>query len=186
MNIYRNVAFFAILGFLLAACLVVSPAMRAADRPALDSDEITKLLAEAKTEAFDLKNDAEKLESFTRSKISWEHHATVIEQMKEHVNEVGRLVAKMNDARIAGSPWQQQAIEQVTPVLKELATNTTAAIEHLNENKGRLHTPEYKELLTVNYDLATELSALVTDFVDYGKTKAKYERLTNKLEVEHR
>lgn len=186
MNSYKKIVFVAILGLLVGGYLMITPALGAVDKSTLDSDEMSKLLSQAKTEALELKMDAEKMESFARTKLSWESHATAVELVKEHVNAVGRLVVKLNETRNTGSPWQQQAVDQITPLLKELASNTTATIEHLNNNKNRLHTPEYKEYLVMNYDLASELSALIVDFVDYGKTKAKFENLTNKLEMEHR
>jgi len=59
-------------------------------------------------------------------------------------------------------------------------------IEHLDANKTRLHTAEYKEYLTANYEVSKELSALITDFVGYAKHKNKFEHLTNKLEIERK
>ena len=61
--------------------------------------------------------------------------------------------------------------------------NTSATIEHLNANKNNLGTPEYREFVTANTEMANELASLITDFVDYGQSRAKYDRLKIKLEV---
>lgn len=182
MNTVKNFVLLAILGVLVAASLVM--VLKAADKSPLDSEEITKLLSDAKIQALDLKTASEQLESLTHRNTSWEHHADVIAKMKVQINATGNLLAKMSGVRSSGSPWQQQAIDQITPLLKELAANTTATIEHLNDNKGRLNTPAYREYVLTNYDLASELSALISDFVDYGKTKAKFETLSRRLEIE--
>ena len=186
INYKRSAQFLVILVLFAIACLLAPPPAGAVDKAKLDSEEVSKLLSEAKTEALELKKDAQEMESFTRSKLSWESHAATVERIKEHVNAVGRLVTKLNDARAAASPWQEQAIEQITPLLREMAVNTEATIKLLNANKHRLHTPEYKEYLTTNYEVAMELAALVTDFVDYGKAKNKFEHLRDKLEIERR
>jgi hypothetical protein len=56
----------------------------AADVP--DSAQVSQLLSEAKAQAFQLKEDAATLQSFTGSNLGWQSHAAVVNQMKEHVN----------------------------------------------------------------------------------------------------
>ena len=69
------------------------------------------------------------------------------------------------------------------PELKELAKNTTAAIQHLNENKVRPTTGNYTEYLKQNAETAHQLSSMISSFVKYGQTRAKLERLEQRLEV---
>jgi len=165
---------------LLAGFLVAAPAMRAAE--IVDSEKVSKLLSEAKTMAFQLKEDAVIMESFNRVNVSREGHAVAINQIKEHVNDLGRQVTKLKEARAEGSPWQKTAIDRITPFLDELSGYTTAVIEHLNGEVK--HTPaEYKDYLEANADYATDLAAMIGDFVDYGRTKQRLENLTTKLEV---
>ena len=51
-----------------------------------------------------------------------------------------------------------------------------------DENTNKVHSPEFKDYVKANYELATDLEALIRDFVDYGNTKEKSERLGTKLE----
>lgn len=184
MNRYTYPMLFAVLAALLASFVLLTPALRAAeDKATIDSEEIARQLQEARSEAIQLKRDAEEMESFVRSKLSWESHASAIEAMKEHINAVGRLTTRLIELRDKATPWQETAIDRITPLLRELAGNTTATIEHLNNNKVRLHTQEYKDFVVANYELSSQLSALIGDFVDYGQSKAKFERLRQKLEV---
>lgn len=151
-----------------------------------DSVEVTKLLSEAKTHAIQLREDASLMESFIRSSmsnISWQTHATQISKIKEHVNNLGQVVQRLHEARGSASAWQQEAIDRVTPVLKETAASVEATIEHLNQNPTRLHEPAYRDFVKANYELATRTAEIVSDFVEYGSTKAKFERLEQKLEV---
>jgi hypothetical protein len=165
---------------LLVGFLMVSPPVKAADVP--DSEQVSKLLSEAKTLAFQLKEDAGTMESYTRSNVSWQSHAAAINQIKEHVNALGRQVAKLKDERNTASPWQKTAIDRINPFLDELGGYTSAVIEHI---KGEpKHTmDEYKDYLEANADYSADLAAMIADFVDYGKTKQRFERLAGKLEV---
>jgi hypothetical protein len=72
------------------------------------------------------------------------------------------------------------------PVLKELAANTTVAINHLNENRSRPLVGTYPQYLKENAETAHELSDMISSFVKYGDSRAKVEKLEQKLEIASR
>lgn len=148
-----------------------------------DSKEVSGLLSDVKTEAIQLRHDADELKSFTHSTLSWESHVAKVDEIKTHVNSAGDLLTKLNNAKGTASPWQQQAIERITPMFKELASNTTATIEHLNKSPNRLRTAPYTDYVAANDEVAASLAELISDYVDYGKSKAKSEELASRLEV---
>ena len=151
-----------------------------------DSEHVAKLLSEAKTMAFQLKDDAVAMEGFTRMKVSWESHAVAISQIREHVNALEKQEARLKDARAEAAPWQKTAIDRIVPYLDELEGYTSAIIERLTDQPKRLFTDEYKDFLAANADYTTDLAAMIGDFVDYGKTRDRVERLSNKLEIPRR
>ena len=165
----------------LGAGYFLVPLRSAAASP--DSEQITKLLADAKAEAVELKADSADLESLTRSTRSWESHAGKIEMIKEHVNNSGKLLTKLQEVEAEGAPWQQTVIQRIEPLLKELAANTEATINYLDDNRSKIHFPEYRDYVKANYDLATDLEALIRDFVNYGEARDKMERLGAKHEI---
>jgi hypothetical protein len=186
MKINRRMSFLMVLALLVAGYFALLPGTTATAFPS-DPEEVTKLLSGAKAEAHQLERDAEQLESFTRQDLSWESHAARIDLIKEHVNNTGRLLTDLKNARETASPWQQAAIDGIEPLLKELADNMELTIEHLNNNQGRLHAAgTYKEYAVANYKLAKELTVLIEDHMEYGKHKAEFERLEEKLKIAER
>jgi len=184
MNKNRIAIWTASVALLVALILVVPSALKAADD---DSGTVFKLLSEARTQAFQLSTDAAEMESFTMyypQSLAPETHLAALGRIKEDVNVMGRQLTKLEQARATALPWQKVAIDRITPLLRELAGNTTAAIEHLNKNPKDVAADNYEDYLEANADSASYLSSLIADFVDYGKTKARLERLTNRLEVE--
>ncbi len=67
--------------------------------------------------------------------------------------------------------------------MREIAEDTTNAIEYLNKNQSRLHDKDYKEYLEANSEMSRELAGLISQFVDYGNSKGNYEKLREKLEL---
>ena len=161
--------------------VLVATLLPAAEKP--ESTEVAQMLQEAKEHAAELARDADELESLTRSDASWQSHAEKLEQIKEHVNAMGRLVPKLIASRDSASPWQQQAIDRMVPLLQELAANTSAAIQHLNQNRVRPTSGPYTDYLKENAETAHELSDMISSFWRYGETRAKLEHLEQRLEI---
>ncbi|HET8638164.1 MAG TPA: hypothetical protein VFL96_15045, partial [Acidobacteriaceae bacterium] len=114
-----------------------------------DSAQVTKLLREASMSATQLKNDSVEMESYARSQLQWQTHARQVNLIREHVNNSGKILADLHEARDTAEPWQQEAIDRITPLLQELASNTTSIIDHLNEKQQTWH-PEYQSYLKSN------------------------------------
>jgi hypothetical protein len=49
-------------------------------------------------------SEATKLESYTRSNVSWQLHAEQLQRIREHVNELGQLNKQLSDSRAERSP----------------------------------------------------------------------------------
>lgn len=122
------------------------------------------------------------MESYTWNKVSWESHSTAISQVREHINALGRQATKLKEARDSASPWQKEAIDRIEPILKELADNTSAVINHLN-GQHRRPLAEYQGYLEANAEHASDLSKMISDYIDYGSTKHKMDQFAEKLEI---
>ena len=139
--------------------------------------DLTALFQEARTTATQLNRDAETMESFTRSNLNWQSHSAQITQIKDHINKAGSILSQMQAARGEAKPWHQDAIDGITPALKELASNTESIINHLNENPRRLKDPTYMQYLKSNAQSARDLAAAVGNVVDYDRTRTRMEEL---------
>jgi len=146
-----------------------------------DSSKITALLQHAREHAAHANMNAEQIETYTRSRATWESHAAQLARMRENVNELGKDVAALTAAREEGSAWQQEAIDDIDPLLRSLADHLSAMIKHLSENQNRVHMPPYKAYATANYELSQKLVATINDYIDYAEAKSKTEALEQKL-----
>ena len=183
MNSQNRTSFLLILALLVAGCISISPAAKAADNPPEGSKEIHELLTQVKAEAKALEHDAELIAMWARSKqMSPQSHPVQLNEMRDHVNQAGQLLEKMNKARVGASAWQQAAIDRIYPLLKEIDDNAEATINHFNDNKSKIHLSEYQDYTKASYVLAEELATLISDYVDYGDHEAEYHRLQDKMQ----
>jgi DNA repair exonuclease SbcCD ATPase subunit len=183
MNKHQTTTLSLIVAFLIAGTLAIAPATKAATASAAGSEEINRLLAEVKAEAAALERDAVEIAAWTRARqMSWESHATNLRSMREHVNQAGQLLTRLNEAREGASLWQQEAIDRIHPLLKELADNTQSTINHLSDNQDRIYFPPYTDYAKAGADLAQELAALVSDYTKFGELEEEFHRLQEKLQ----
>jgi NTP pyrophosphatase (non-canonical NTP hydrolase) len=170
------------MSILVSASVLQPPSLWSVARKAPNSDVAANLDA-AKSEAAELARDADEMTALIKNDVSWQSHADALTRIKEHVNNMGKIVAKLQEERDEASPWQQQAIDRMIPMLKEIAANTTAAIEHLNTNQIRPVSGNYKDYLEENANTSHELADMIYSVEQYDHTRTKLEQLQDRLEL---
>jgi hypothetical protein len=169
------------LGLLAAGFMGVSASAKPPEKA--DSEQVTKLLSEARTMAFQLRDDAAYMETFTVTNAGWQTHVNAIGQIKDHSNALALQVDKLKAARTEASPWQQTVIDRIDPLLDEMSGYTAAVIERLTNDPERINAPDYKDYLEANADYSSDLATMIANFVDYGRAKERMESLATKLEI---
>lgn len=148
-----------------------------------DSEKFSQLLQDARQHAYNAEHDAETLYGYTQSRVNWQAHSHQLNRIRDHVNALGKVARDLSDARAEASPWQQDAIDNINPALRELADHLTATITHLNDNPERVHLAAFKDYAQGNYELAQKLRTLINDYADYAKAKGRADALEQKLRV---
>jgi hypothetical protein len=122
--------------------------MNAAEPP--DFEQVSKFLSEAKTMAFQLKEDAATMESFTRMNVGLETHAVAINPINEYDSEEQSEMGGERGCNRAGhfhcrAVWHRR----VTPKSIEQPPIAVGACstEFRNETGGRDHAPWALKLL---------------------------------------
>ena len=178
MNTQKAAKQILVLASLAIAWLLIPPAANAA---ATDSLEVSNILSAAKLEAIRLREDANQMQNFVANQVTWDTHAVYATRVAQDIIAMQEKVDQLDKARSLGSEWQQSAIDRIRPLLKELTATIIAVSDTMLTHP--FDKTEYNEYLEANYDYATQLAALISDTVDYGKTKARMEKAAAKLKA---
>jgi hypothetical protein len=146
-----------------------------------DSRELATLLEQASDEGRELAIDAEDLQTLIVSDQNWLTHTLKVAKMKGHVDNMALIVDKLAKTERSGSELQEQAVERILPLVKELQANTTAAMNYLNQNKDRPVSDAYKQYLEKNAETARQLSDMISALDDYEKTMTEINRIRSQL-----
>ena len=146
-----------------------------------DSQELTTLLEQASDEARELAIDAEDMQALIVSDENWLTHALKLAKIKGHVDNMALIADKLAQNQRSGSELQEQAVERILPLVRELQANTTAAMNYLNQNKDRPVSDTYKQYLEKNAETARQLSDIISALDDYEKSMTEINRIRSKL-----
>ena len=166
-----------LVSFTTRYCLVAAMMLGMCSMWSNAAADVDQLLQQASAQASQLRRDSATLESFSRtgdrSGVGWQTHANQISTIKTHVNQLGQTLSQLEAARDSAGKSQQGAIDRIRPVLEELASNTTAIIDQLNQNPKRLTDPTYREYLRANDDLAANLNQQTSDIVAFSRAERR-------------
>ena len=146
-----------------------------------NSQDLATLLEQASDEARELAIDAEDLQTLIVSDQNWLTHTLILAKIKGHVDNMSLIVDKLTRARKSGSELQEQALERILPLVRELQANTTAAMNYLDQNKDRPVSDTYKQYLEKNAQTAQQLSSIISALDHYEKSMTGINRIRSKL-----
>ncbi len=163
------------------ACVAVPNTVNA--QATSDNPSVTGQLNDAKTIVAKIKKDAVQMESYGQTAgLSWQTHSTALEKIKADVNTLQQNMRGLQSHRTIASAWQQEAIDRVTGLANDLATNMNATIDRLNKSKSRPTAPPYPAYLKANARIANDLGDEIDATIDYGQNKAKLDQLGQQLD----
>lgn len=125
----------------LALSVPVRPALAA---PLSDSTTIPRLLDQARHHASEANYDAIVLDSYRLSNLDFRTYAETLRNIQEHANHLFQDYYQLQRLRDGGAPAQQEAIDRLEPLLREMATSLTHTSQMLHEHETQVNMPAFR------------------------------------------
>ena len=140
--------------------------------------KIDDMLAQFESIAIEARREAETLDSGRWRSLSWQSQAHSLNTTKDHVNEMGRMLAKLEASKSQATPLQEEAIEAARPHLEDMALRVEKAIQWLNDDHRSVGQTEYKENLHGLWLSSDRLYKDVDTITDYHEARLRLNNLT--------
>ena len=175
---YKNL----ILASCLAAIVAVPIALRAGTNDAISDpakvQDLANHLSVFEEQAAQVSLDAETVRSLSRDHhTNWQSHVYYLNNLREDVNSMGKLLAELEEMKSQGSEAQQMAIERSRPHLVALAAETTDALNLLRARSGNVMQSQYKETIADLSRQADILYQTLDTMVDYHNADDRLDKL---------
>jgi hypothetical protein len=149
----------------------------ASDSLAIDafaSEEVSRLLDEAKDVAFQLTDDASSLISYTgayrNEQECHENYLWAAGSIRTHIRTANHMQLKLDQARNSCARWQRSALDRIAPLLRQIADNTSDLLRCLDENPERLRKGTFQEYIEANAETASRFAGLIVALVDFERS----------------
>jgi uncharacterized surface protein with fasciclin (FAS1) repeats len=140
--------------------------------------KIDDMLAAFESKAIDTRRDASILESKRRNhQLSWQSHANKLNLMKDHINEMGKMLAELESMKPKATLFQEKAIEAARPHLEDMAQRVEKGINWLSEDRQSIAKAEYRDNLHGIWSSADELYRHVDTIIDYHEARMRLQEL---------
>lgn len=143
--------------------------------------EATDLLKQVRANAAQLSRDGDQLTGLMRSNVSRASYAASLDRIKAHINKTGGQLAQLQELKNEAAPWQQEAIDRITPLARQIAANTEWAINHINELPSNVYAQNYKETFEAIADDSRLMMQNVSDYLEMAAAQQKADELQMKL-----
>jgi len=167
--------------FFIAACLPMSQAAPKQDRITV-SDEAKETINDLRQQATSAAEQADELRQLAMyASNDPDSNIPRLDAIKNEINAMGKELQVLENERDSLAGWEQQAVDKTGPLLREMASTTTKALEYYNENRTRLWTDEYRHLADKILDDADQVSHTLRDYMAYAKASEKEHKLSHAL-----
>lgn len=151
--------------------------------------EASELLAQMKAQAMQVRGLADTLQSLDQEADEnfWQYDSTLLDQTRTHVNDMDRMLCRLQSIRRVTNPWERKAIADIAPSVIELSDSTRDTVNYLRGHEDALMFPAFTDQAEVLYDKSNRIVNLVNRFQDYASERAeahKFNQDTRKLATE--
>jgi len=139
------------------------------------------ILGSIDAQSASIADTAYQLERLAKDLHPPEAHLDGIDALRAEVNTIGSELQSLEAERDSLAEWEVQALDQILPLMHDVADNTDKAIQTYRSDRGRLWvTPYVGDTARVVQD-ANEVSTLLRDYLKLAKTREKEARIEQSL-----
>ena len=130
-----------------------------------------KTLTRAQASACAAADEADQLRRIADPMFSPDSHRDKLTALKGKVNRMGQEISSLRAERESLAPWEQQAIDEILPLLQATAENTESAIEYFNAHGDRLWMETYRDYVDRIRQGSDQIAKILKNYLKYDRLR---------------
>jgi hypothetical protein len=130
-----------------------------------------KNLTRAQASARAMADDADQLRRIANPMFSPDSHRDKLTALKGKVNQMGQEISSLRAERESLAPWEQQAIDEILPLLQATAENTESAIEYFNAHGDRLWLETYRDYADHIWQGSDQIAKILKNYLKHDRLR---------------
>lgn len=122
--------------------------------------ETSGLFVQLNQDAVTVRDLADKFNMYNENPdlFGWQPYANTLNEVKDQVNQMDRIMYRLRETKRVDSPRQQRAINRIAPAVLELDLYTAQAMDYLNHNQVFLWNPVFRSDTSAVYTRAIAIN----------------------------
>jgi hypothetical protein len=108
-------------------------------------------------------------------------HLEGLRDLREDINKVGSELQALEAERSSLSEWESKALDQILPLMQDVAGNTEKALQTFNSDRQRLWATSYVDDTATVTKEADQVATLLRDYLKLARTREKESRIEQSL-----
>jgi len=162
---------------LFVAVLAVSALAETPSQSAITHRQIADQLTDFRSTASALRREADTLDSPGSRRVSWQTQSYYLQNIADHVNDLGRALSELEAMKPHASEGQQVAIEHARIHLVSVAQNTTRAFELMKDSRNSVKLPAFVDVVSEIQMHAEALHTKLDTILDFEGARVRREAL---------
>ena len=129
----------------LIACSLLSAQAAPKLKSAASTTDARAILENADSLSNEMANAADRLAISAKSRDYTEMQLNALDVLRSDINRIGQDLSMIQTKAETLPPWESRAVDEVLPLMKEIATNTEEAIQNFNANRNHLWATAFPE-----------------------------------------
>jgi len=130
-----------------------------------------KTLTRAQASACAVEEEANQLRRIADPMFSPDSHRDKLMALKGKVNRMGQEISSLRAERVSLASWEQQAIDEILPLLQSTAENTESAIEYFNAHGDRLWLETYRDYVDHIWQGSDQIAKILKNYLKYDRLR---------------
>jgi len=130
-----------------------------------------KNLTRAQASAGAMADEADQLRRIANPMFSPDSHRDKLTALKGKVNQMGQEISSLRAERESLAPWEQQAIDEILPLLQATAENTESAIEYFDAHGDRLWLETYRDYADHIWQGSDQIAKILKNYLKYDRLR---------------
>jgi hypothetical protein len=130
-----------------------------------------KTLTRAQASACAVADEADQLRRIADRMFSPDSHRDKLTALKGKVNRMGQEISSLGVERESLAPWEQQAIDEILPLLQATAENTESAIEYFDAHGDRLWLETYRDYADHIWQGSDQIAKILKNYLKYDRLR---------------
>jgi hypothetical protein len=165
----------------LIACSVMLAQAAPKTKDQSPAAQARAILEQVDSLSLSMANEADKLALGARSAGGDGTQLVELDGLRADINRIGRDLRTLQDEEESLPAWQSHTLDQVLPLMQEIATNTEDAIQNFNENRNHVWSTAFPDETAKIYADAERVRQILSGNLKLAAAREEEHHIENTL-----